>query len=376
MSLKSAVDGQVVRLVHDLPAGRRELVGEGGLHAPAPVGLRHEHHAARAAVGRDAPRGEPRLVLGRQRVLVEAVRHLHVVRQEIERERRRAPVRERRERRDFLARERADDIVAAVRERLQVSGRRVALGNVVDADFRAVGAAVVVVRAEEAVPHGAARGCRPPRQRQQQRDLARPLAGRSRALALPLPERFTRRVVRVMLVPGLQPALRAERARISASARMRPSSSQPASTGSAPAGARASAPRSTEDWMPSTIMLLVRLALGASGEELVARHQGRHGIRDAQVRELHARAGRERRRVVAGNSRQDLGRARAVAARERDLGVETRLFARIGCGERLREIGDRGFGCVGLRRLQPFARRREPERVRRARARRPSRAAS
>ena len=115
--------------------------------------------------------------------------------------------------------------------------------------------------------------------------------------------------------------------------------------------------------MPSTIIVLVRQALGAAIEELVARHQGRHGVRHAQVRELHARAGRERRRVVAGDPRQDFGGARAVPARERNFGIESRLFARIGRGERLREVGDGGFGRVGLRSLQPFAGRREPERV-------------
>ena len=167
-----------------------------------------------------------------------------------------------------------------------------------------------------------------------------------------------------MLVPGLQPALRAERARFLVGKDA--AELEPAREHRVRARGRARVGAAQHRGLDAVHdHLLVRLALGVSGEELVACHQGRHGVRNAQVRELHARAGRERRGVVAGDSRQDFGRARAVAARERDLGVETRLFARIGCGERLREIGDRGFGSIGLRRLQPFARRREPERVRR-----------
>ena len=166
-----------------------------------------------------------------------------------------------------------------------------------------------------------------------------------------------------MLVPGLQPALCAERTRFLVgedSPKIEPAREQRVRPrGRARIGA---AQHRGLDAVHDH--LLVRLPLGASGQELVARHQGRYGIRDAEVRELHARAGRERRRVVAGDPRQDFGRARAVPARKRDLGVETRLFTRIGCGERLCEPGDRGFGCDGLRSQQPFAGRREPEPVR------------
>ncbi len=181
ISLKSAVEGRYSAWSTTWPPAAVNSSTNAASDATAPVRLRRERDPARAPVRGDAPRREPRLVLGRQRVLVEAVRHLHVVRQEVERERRRAPVGERRERRDFLARQRPDDEVAAVREGLQVSRGRIALGDVVDPHPRPRRAAVVVIGAEEAVAHRAARRRGASRERQQERDLLRLPARRRRA---------------------------------------------------------------------------------------------------------------------------------------------------------------------------------------------------
>jgi hypothetical protein len=123
-----------------------------------------------------------------------------------------------------------------------------------------------------------------------------------------------------MFVPGLQPALSAEGAGLLVGEDA--AELEPACKHGVRAVGRARVGAAQHRGLDSVHdHLLVRLALGASGQVLVARHQGRHGIRDAQVRELHARAGRERRGVIACNPRQDLGCARAVAAREGDLGV-------------------------------------------------------
>ena len=107
-------------------------------------------------------------------------------------------------------------------------------------------------------------------------------------------------------------------------------------------------------------------------EQLVARDQAGDGVRDLEAAELHARARRERRGIVAGNAAQDLRGARGVAARECDLGFEPALLASVRRGQRRREVRDRGFGGVDLGALQPFARGCEPvgiDRVRRGAAR-------
>ncbi len=113
-------------------------------------------------------------------------------------------------------------------------------------------------------------------------------------------------------------------------------------------------------WMPSTIICWFAWRVGRAGQQLVARDEAGDGVRDPEAAELHARARRERRGVVAGDAAQDFRGARRVSARERDLGLEPALLARVGGRERRREIRDRGLGRVDLGALQPLARGREP----------------
>ena len=53
------------------PPPAMQLLAESGEHARTPVPGGHQRDAARVMILEHPPRGEPRLVLGRQRVLVE-----------------------------------------------------------------------------------------------------------------------------------------------------------------------------------------------------------------------------------------------------------------------------------------------------------------
>ena len=131
---------------------------------------------------------------------------------------------------------------------------------------------------------------------------------------------------RVRLVPGLQPALRAERARLlrrRGCGRARASRRAPGPRRRARARRRRAAPRlDAVDDHP-----LVRLAVGGVREQLVARHQAGHGVGHPQVGELHARAGRERRRVVAGDPAR-MPAARAVSPRASAISASSRSCSR------------------------------------------------
>ena len=126
----------------------------------------------------NAARGEPRLVLGRERVLVEALRRHALGGQEVQRQERRACAGEVRGRDHFLAGQRADDEVRALalrqRERLGDALR----AGVVDAHARAIGGRRLVVRGHEAVAHADGGGRGTPGDRQQQRDVRAALAFR------------------------------------------------------------------------------------------------------------------------------------------------------------------------------------------------------
>ena len=76
--------------------------------------------------------------------------------------------------------------------------------------------------------------------------------------------------------------------------------------------------------------VLVRLAVRGVAESSVSRATRLvTASATAQAAELHARARRELAGIVAGNAAQHLDGARGVAARERDLGFEPQLLARV-----------------------------------------------
>jgi hypothetical protein len=168
---------------------------------------------------------------------------------------------------------------------------------------------------------------------------------------------------RVSPAPGLQAALRAERARLRVgedAAELEPAREHGIG---APGRCRI---RAAQEGRLDAVddHALVGLAIRGRGQEPVARHQQRDGVRDPQFREPDPGARRERRRVVPGEAPQRFRRARRVAAGEGDLGLEALLFARIGCRDGRDEVPERGLGGVRFRAQRPLAGRRQPEPVR------------
>ena len=183
------VRARKVDLAHrdQVAAAGEQFLLERGQHARPPLPGGHEGNTAPVVVVQDAPRGQARLVLGRERELVELGRNAVLGGQEVQRQQRRMGAGILRRRGHLLTRQRADDERGPVRAGLLQRIGHAQRPGVIDTHLGPLGRRHLVERGHEAIAHAARRGTRAPGDRQQQRDVpgarARARGGRRRSPA-------------------------------------------------------------------------------------------------------------------------------------------------------------------------------------------------
>ena len=182
-SEKSDRAGLVAPAVRHRSALLREFVRERRADPRAPLVVGKDCHSPVLAFGHQAARDDARLVLRKQRELIEVLRARARVGEEIQGEHRHASGGERRDGRNVLLGERADDEARAVLDRVLVGAGHRFRRDVVDLQARPGARVLVEVSRDEAVAHRRAHGLGAAGQGQQQGDLVGELA-RHRDLGL------------------------------------------------------------------------------------------------------------------------------------------------------------------------------------------------
>src|SRR5207302_2050702 len=155
----------------ELPAPAEQLLSEGREHPLAPLARGHERDAAAMLILENAPRRDARLILRRERVLIELRRSGPLRGQEVESEKRRVLCRKFRRRGDFLARQRPDDEVGALSGGERERVRHALSPGVVNAHARPLLRPGLVVRGQKPIAHADRGGGGAAGDRQQQRDV-------------------------------------------------------------------------------------------------------------------------------------------------------------------------------------------------------------